>query len=107
MPTPTRIARIVLLAVGVEALTILTLVLLVAVSGPADPSAAQEYAARLGRWVGPIAGFVLCLIGGWLAARDAVTGHVGHGRYVIRRGGDPDDLAVEGAPAGAGVALGR
>ena len=57
-----RIGRILVLAVVIEALAILALVLMVAAPlGPSDPDAAQAYAERLGTWVGPIAGFVLCL----------------------------------------------
>ena len=69
----------VLLAVAVEATAVLVLVLMVAVLGPADPVEAQAYAESLGRWVGPIAGFVLCLGGGWLVARHLTEGHVRQG----------------------------
>lgn len=74
-----RFGRILILAVAAEALAILSLVALVATLGPTDPEAAQQYAARLGRWVGPIAGFVFCVLGGWLAARGAAARLVLHG----------------------------
>jgi hypothetical protein len=74
-----RIGRTLLLAIAVEVLTVLVLVLLVAVLGPSDADAAREFAARLGRWVGPTAGFLLCLLGGWAAARIAGSRHVLHG----------------------------
>lgn len=64
-----RIGKLVLTAFAVETLTILVLVLLVGVLGPSDPEEAAAYAERLGAWVGPIAGFILCLAGGWLVAR--------------------------------------
>lgn len=61
--------RMVLLSVGIEATAVLVLVLIISLFGPAEPVAAQAYAERLGYWVGPIAGFTLCLGGGWLVAR--------------------------------------
>jgi len=45
-----------------ELLPILVLVAVVAVNGPNDATAAQAYAERMGRWVGPIAG-PLCVLG--------------------------------------------
>ena len=76
---PLRIGRIIMLAVAIEALSILALVVLVALLGPSDPAAAQVYAERLGYWVGPIAGFVLCAVGGWLVARSLTAHHVLNG----------------------------
>ena len=69
----------VLLAIAIEAVAVLILVLIIAVFGPADPDAAQAYAERLGYWVGPIAGFSLCVGGGWLVARALTADHVKHG----------------------------
>jgi len=66
---PIKIGRIIALAVVIEALAILLLVAIVAVFGPRESAAAQAYAQRLGYWVGPIAGFALCLGGGWLIGR--------------------------------------
>ena len=57
----------------------LTLVLLVALLGPSDQAAAQAYAERLGYWVGPIAGFVFCLLGGWWVAKGLSGAHVLNG----------------------------
>lgn len=65
-----------LLAVAIESVAVLTLVLTVALLGPADPVEAQAWAERLGYWVGPIAGFTLCFGGGWLAAHGLEEGHV-------------------------------
>jgi len=74
-----RIGPLVLLALSIEAVAVLALVLMVALFGPTEPIAAQEYAERLGNWVGPLAGFVLCLGGGWLVARHLTEGHVKRG----------------------------
>lgn len=68
-----------LLAVAIESTAVLALVLIVALLGPTDPAEAQAYAERLGYWVGPIAGFTLCVGGGWLAARRLTEGHVSRG----------------------------
>jgi hypothetical protein len=73
------IGRMVLLALAIEALAVVVLILVVAVFGPSDPAAAQAYAERLGSWVGPIAGFTLCLAGGWLVARRLASGQVARG----------------------------
>ena len=67
------------LAVAIESAAVLVLVLIVALLGPADPAEAAAYAERLGYWVGPLAGFALCLGGGWLAARGLEEGHVRRG----------------------------
>lgn len=66
-----KIVRLVLTAIAVEVLTVLVLVVLVAVFGPSDPDQSPAYAERLGYWVGPIGGFVFCLLGGWWLARGA------------------------------------
>ena len=64
-----NIKRILLTAVLIEIVAVLLLVLLVALAGPSDPDGAQAFAQRTGSWFGPIAGFTLCLIGGWYVAR--------------------------------------
>lgn len=74
-----RIGRILITAFVVEVLTILCLVLLVALLGPPDRTAAQAYAQRLGYWVGPIAGFLFCLLGGWFVSRRLSSAHVLNG----------------------------
>jgi hypothetical protein len=68
--------RMVLLALPIEAAAVPVLVLVAAVFGPADPDAARACAGRSGYQVGPVAGFVLCLGGGWLASRRLADGHV-------------------------------
>jgi hypothetical protein len=63
-----RVGRIIIAAIAAPALTILSLVLVVALFGPADQAGAEAYAERLGYWVGPIGGFLFCLLGGiWVA----------------------------------------
>lgn len=71
--------RIIIAAVVVEVLAIVTLVVIVAVRGPKESEAAQAYAERLGRVVGPVAGFVLTLIGGWWVAQGVAEGQLLHG----------------------------
>ena len=68
-----RIVRILVTAFAVEILAVLVLVLIVAIFGPSDPAAAEAYAKDLGYWVGPIAGFVFCLLGGWWVAKGLDT----------------------------------
>ena len=74
-----RFAHLVGLAVLIEAGAVLVLVVVVAVFGPSDPEGAQAFARRLGDWVGPIAGFVLCFGGGWFVSRRLTSGHVPRG----------------------------
>ena len=64
-----RWVRILVGAVAAEAVAIFVLVVLVAILGPRDPNGAQAYAERLGRFVGPFAGAVFGVIGGYLVAR--------------------------------------
>ncbi len=74
-----RVGRIVLAAFAVEVLAVGVLVLLVALVGPSEQAAASAYAERLGYWVGPIAGFGFCLLGGWWVARGLAASHVLNG----------------------------
>ena len=74
-----KFARYMVLAIAIEGIAILILVLLVALFGPSEPEADQVFTRRLGYWVGPIAGFVLCIGGGWLIARGRDAGHVASG----------------------------
>lgn len=66
-------------AVVIEGLAILVLVGVVAVTGPGDPVAARAYAEDLGYWLGPLAGFVLCVGGGWLVSRRSGSRQVSRG----------------------------
>lgn len=74
-----KFVRYLVLAIVIEAIAVLILVLLVAMFGPSDPDAAPAFARRLGYWVGPTAGFVLCIGGGWLVARNLNSGQVTSG----------------------------
>ena len=64
-----RPGRILIFEILAEILAVLTLVVIVALFGPSEPEAAQDYAERLGILVGPIAGFLFTLAGGWWIAR--------------------------------------
>ena len=74
-----RIGRIVVAAIATEVLAVLVLVLLVAALGPRDTAGAQAFAGRLGYWVGPIAGFGFCVLGGAWVARGLVRDHLANG----------------------------
>lgn len=74
-----RVGRIVATAVAAEVLAVLSLVLLVGLFGPSDSAAVQAYAERLGYWVGPIAGFGFCLLGGYWVARGLTGSQVLNG----------------------------
>lgn len=74
-----RIARTLVTALIVETLAIATLVVAVALFGPAEADAAQEWAGEVGRWLGPVAGVVFCVFGGWFVASGAAADHVVHG----------------------------
>jgi hypothetical protein len=76
-----RWLRCLIAAVLAEVAAIATLVLIVAVLGPRDPAAAQAYAEGLGRFVGPIAGVLFGVIGGYLVARPLRTAHLKHGAF--------------------------
>lgn len=64
-----RWIRILIGAAAAEAAAVLVLVILVAIFGPEDPNGVQAYAERLGRFVGPFAGALFGVIGGYLVAR--------------------------------------
>ena len=73
------LGRIVLAALAMEALGIMVLILLVALFGPADASAAQRFAEQLGDWVGPLSGAAFCLLGGYWVASGTRTHRVLNG----------------------------
>ena len=74
-----RIGRILAVAILAEILAVLTLVVIVALFGPSEPTAAQAYAERIGFWVGPIAGFIFTLIGGWWVAKSLANSRLLNG----------------------------
>ena len=77
-----RWGRVVVAAISAEVGAIVALVALVALFGPKEAAAAQAYAERLGAWVGPIGGAVMCFIGGLWVARSAGHRGVMHGVLV-------------------------
>jgi apolipoprotein N-acyltransferase len=77
-----NLGRIVVAVIAAELLGVLALVAVVALFGPADAAEAQTYAERMGMWIGPSSGFVLCAIGGWWVAKSVVTDRVMHGLVV-------------------------
>jgi hypothetical protein len=77
-----HLGRVLIAAVIAEAVPIILLVVLVALFGPKDQAAAQAYAERLGQWVGPIAGTLMCFLVGRWVARAATTRPVLHGSAV-------------------------
>ena len=74
-----RWIRCLIAAVIAELAAIITLVLIVAVLGPRDPAAAQAYAEGLGRFIGPIAGALFGVLGGYFVARPLSERHLLHG----------------------------
>ncbi len=74
-----RFGRIAIAAIAAEVLGLASLILIVIVFGPAEEAAAQEYAERLGYWVGPISGFVFCWLGGFWVARGLDKSHISNG----------------------------
>jgi hypothetical protein len=83
-----------------EIVPIVLLVALVAIFGPQTQAEAEVYAARIGRWVGPVGGAGMCLLAAWWVARP--LGHLGlrHGLAlgVLAAGLDMAILVASGAP---------
>jgi len=73
------LGRVVVAVIAAELLGVLALVAVVALFGPANAADAQTYAERMGLWIGPSSGFVLCAIGGWWVGRSVVNDRVMHG----------------------------
>ena len=76
-----RWLRCLVAAVLAEIAAIITLVLIVAVVGPRDPAAAQAYAEGLGRFIGPLAGALFGILGGYFVARPLTERHLLHGAF--------------------------
>ena len=74
-----RAGRIVLAALATEVIAILALVAIVALFGPHEKVAAQQFAERVGFWFGPTAGFVLCLVAAFWLTRRLTSGHIPQG----------------------------
>jgi hypothetical protein len=77
-----RWGRIIIAGVTVEVAAIAVLVAIVAIFGPHDAAQAQAYAERLGQWVGPIGGAILCFVGGFWVSRKSSSSRVLHGVLV-------------------------
>jgi hypothetical protein len=71
--------KLVVGAVAAEIGAILILVCLVAIFGPKEANAAQAYAEKLGRWVGPLAGAALSFSGALWVGRTLAGGRLFHG----------------------------
>lgn len=71
--------RIIVTAIAIEVLSIVSLVAVVALTGPGERIAAQAYAQELGWWLGPLTGFVFCFLGGSWVAKHARNRPVAHG----------------------------
>lgn len=74
-----QIGKTLVTAFVVEILAIAVLVIAVALFGPGEAEADQAWAAETGRWLGPLAGFLFCVLGGWFVARTATSDRVIHG----------------------------
>ena len=98
-PVSLRFGRIAIAAIVAEVIGVLALVVLVSIFGPSGGfAAAQPFAERLGSWVGPISGFLLCLLGGYWVARGAAPSYIQNGVGV--------GLAGAALDIGTAIALG-
>ncbi len=79
---PLRWGRLIAAVLAAEVIPILILVLAVALFGPRDATQASAYAARLGRWIGPVAGALAVFVLAWWAARPTARSAVVHGLLV-------------------------
>jgi hypothetical protein len=77
-----RWLRIILAGFIAEALPIVTLVILVAIFGPPDQAGAEEFATRLGSFVGPIGGAFFALLLAFWGAHGVKSRLVLHGLLV-------------------------
>lgn len=71
--------QLVVAAFAIEIISVLILVILVAIFGPSDPQQAQEFAAELGYWVGPMAGFIFCFLGAYLLTKNLAQSRIPNG----------------------------
>lgn len=74
-----RWLRLILGAIAAEIAAILALVCVVAIFGPNTAEAAQAYAQKAGRWVGPWAGALFSFIGAVWVGRSVESGKLIHG----------------------------
>jgi hypothetical protein len=74
-----RAGRIVIAALATEVVAILALFAIVALFGPNETTAAQQFAERIGFWFGPASGFVLCIGAAFWVTKGLTSGHVYQG----------------------------
>src|SRR5262245_48304476 len=102
-----RWGRIAIAALVAEVLGIAALAILVFLFGPGGWEASMPFAQRLGAWVGPISGFVLCLAGGYWVARSAPAARIANGAAMGVAGAILDlTIAVSGGGALSVLLLG-
>jgi hypothetical protein len=88
-----RAGRILIAAIAAEVLGVIALVVVVALFGPSEKTAAEAYAMKLGLWVGPISGFVFCLLGGFWVARGLANAQVLNG-FILGLAGAGIDIGI-------------
>ncbi|MDD9891265.1 MAG: hypothetical protein OXU66_10880 [Gammaproteobacteria bacterium] len=71
--------QLVVGALAIEIISVLVLIIMVAIVGPSDPEQAQVFAAELGYWVGPIAGFLFCFLGAYILTRNLDRSRIPNG----------------------------
>ena len=99
-----KFARAVTAAVAAGVLGVAALAILVAVLGPGGSFAeSMPFAQRLGAWVGPISGFVFCLLGGWWTAKPTAQGDKLLNGFAMGTAGAVLDIAIS-LSSGAGWA---
>lgn len=74
-----RWGRLIVGAIAAEAIPIVLLVAIVAMAGPDEASEAQEYANKLGKWVGPVGGAIATFLLAIWATRTLSENFVLHG----------------------------
>ena len=71
--------QLVVAALAIEIISVLVLVIMVAIFGPPDPGQAQAFAADLGYWVGPIAGFIFSFLGAYVITKNLSRSRIPNG----------------------------
>ena len=71
--------QLVVAALAIEIISVLVLVIMVAIFGPPDPAQAQAFAADLGYWVGPIAGFIFSFLGAYVITKNLSRSRIPNG----------------------------
>ncbi len=71
--------QLVVAALAIEIISVLVLAIMVAIFGPPVPEQAQAFAADLGYWVGPIAGFVFTFLGAYMLTKNLSRSRIPNG----------------------------